>query len=519
MCFRIIFFFLCVFLISGCDNSEKEARVLLNQAIKDWDAGDITGAEQKFDLIENEYLETSVATESIKERGLRKEKYKQENDVAISRKQNRGHFSRKVVQNIDAYHNVENKYPESLSMLEWNDISDAEKYLALCTYQKALFDYGYQLNCDAADKIYREEKLVLRKQNTSSEPVDKKEQINLLENYPKANTTWGDKFNPQKVAPKDGFKAYYFSTNDPEKVIANESVQEVRINYIHDKFHNIKSQDFGAYWLGNIYLEKKEVKRVAINQSWAKTRLIIDGHVVYEGGSNKEILLTLEPGNHLVEVEYVNNWHTTEFSLVFIDQVAKLSLAEIEQRLKANLLGDYDIYYAGLYESDKTDLSVVLNMEKTSKQIVLFLSSYSPIKWYISNPFEVDIRAIVYGSYSPGTTIVGDINSATLLLPAEGQIGSYSTTQRCSCAGSHFHCEGGTLLSTKQAVEKVGRSRLTGFSGTYSAGYLRLPEIIVNERYIQDLENKSKEIEAARNSCKKQNNPDFEKMFNIGGDI
>ncbi|UZE95438.1 hypothetical protein [Alkalimarinus alittae] len=510
---KILIIFLTITFLQGCDNSEKQARLLLNQAIKDWDEGEITFAERKFELIETNYLETSVATESIKERSQRKQKYKAKYNPVLAKRANRGQFSRKVYQAIEAFFEANGAYPENLNTIEPKDVSDSAKYLSLCSYDRALFNYGYQLNCKAADTAYKSEALSNLHRSTGKNSSTSKKQIKVIDDFPQANRTWGDKFNPNNDIPSKGFRAYYFDTSEPTQVIARELVDGVKINYIYNKFQNIRSQDFGAYWVGTVKLDKSETKQIAISQSWAKTRLIIDGRIVYEGGSDKEILLTLAEGNHLVEVEYVNNWHTTEFSVSFIDQVEKLTPAEIEQRLKSNLLGDYEIYYAGLYESDKKDLSVVLNMEKTSKQIVLFLGSYSSIQWHISNPFDVDIRAVVYGSYSPGTTVVGDINPETLLLVANGQIGSHSAQRKCSCVGSHFHCEGRSLMSTKNTVEKMGRSKLTGFSGKYSAGSLRIPEVIVNSRYLEDLEQEAKEVDVARQSCKKQTDPNFENMF------
>lgn len=334
-----------------------------------------------------------------------------------------------------------------------------------------------------------------------------------MNDFPKANSTWAEKFNPSKNVPEKGFYAYYINTNNPSQVIKKETVGDVSINYVWDKFHSIKSKDFGGYWVGRINLVKDEVKSIAINQSWSKTRLIVDGFIVYEGGSNQEILLDLEKGSHLIEVEYINNWHTTEFSLSFMNKVEKLSLSDIKSQLAENILGEYDIYYAALYESSSKDLSTVLNIGKTPKPVVLFLSSYSPVKWHISNPYMTNIRAIIYGSFSPGAKVVGDLDKSTLLLPSKKRIGSYSSEPKCSCNSGHFHCEGSSMLSTKNTLEKLSQQKLVGFSGKYSASSLKVPEIIINEKYIEDQKLNNENIKLLRNSCKKQNDPDFEKIF------
>ena len=510
MFFRVIFILMSLFLISACDNSEKEARTMLNQALQDWRDGDIEEAELKFITIENRYIATEAATESFSKRDFLKAKYKNENSVEKSRRINRGLFSRKVLLGIDKYYQKNSHYPKSLEEI---NINDNDEYLALCEYKKAFFEYGYQLNCVKADKVFMEDRRRFTSQGSHSGRKNIKDKVKELDDFAKASSTWGEKFNSSKQVPEKGFYAYYINTNNPEQVINKETVSDVSINYIGDKFHNIKSEDFGAYWVGRINLPKSEVKTIAVNQSWSKARLIIDGFIVYEGGSNKEILLNLEKGSHFVEVEYVNNWHTTEFSLTFLDKVEKLSLSDIKDQLSDNILGEYEIYYAGLYESSNKDLSAVLNIEKTSKKIVLFLSSYSPVKWHISNPFMTNIRAIVYGSSNPGTTITGDLDNSTILFPSQKRIGSYSSKKKCRCTAGVFHCEGNSLLSTKEAIEQLSEYPMTGFSGKYSASSLRVPQVIVNEKYLKDQEENNQKITEQRAFCKKQNDPNFEKMF------
>lgn len=136
MFFRVIFILMSLFLLSACNNSEKEARTMLNQALQDWGEGDIKKAELKFNMIEDKYLSTEAATESISKRALLKEKYKNENNVEKARRINRGLFSRKVFLGIEKYYQENSHYPKSLEEI---DINDDDEYLALCKYQKAFF--------------------------------------------------------------------------------------------------------------------------------------------------------------------------------------------------------------------------------------------------------------------------------------------------------------------------------------------------------------------------------------------
>ena len=297
------------------------------------------------------------------------------------------------------------------------------------------------------------------------------------------------------------------------QVVHEELVDAISINYIHDEFHGIKSEDFRAYWVGSIHLPEDETKRIAIHQGRAKTRLIIDGAVVHEGDSTKEILLTLNKGEHRVEIEYTNNWHTTNLSVAFVEDVANSSLRDIKRRLADNISGEYEIYYAGLYQSSSKDHSVILNIEKTTKPVVLVLSSHSPIKWRISNPFMADIRAIVYGHYGSGATVVGDVSKATMVLPSEKLLGSHTLAPKCSCSSGRFHCTGTSILATKTAVEELSEYSMSGFSVRYSAASLRVPEVIVNETFLQELDKNNQERDQLREDCRRQSNPDFERMF------
>ncbi len=514
---KLLYLSLLLLLITGCENTEKQARILLNEAIKEWDSGNIKSAEEKFELIDSKYFYTVAGTDSIKERTERKQKYANKYDIRVAKEKNKGSFSKQVIDSIDDYFQANKIYPEDLASINLYEISANRQYLLLCNYEKALFNYGYKLDCINSDIEFNKNNRVVNNIAKSSNRKVFKNKIQKISDFPKANSTWGDKLNPSGDLPEKGFLAFYINTNSPEKVIKKELVNDVSINYAYDDFQNIHSKDFGGYWVGNIHLQKDEVKRVAINQSWSKARLIIDGAIVYEGGSDKEILIYLTKGTHRIEVEYINNWHTTEFSVIFIERVELLSINDIKTRLTENILGKYELHYAGIYESSSKDLSVTIQIKKSPKQIVLFLNSHRAVKWQISNPFMTDIRAIVYGSNSPGTTISGDINKATMILASEQRIGSsYTAIPRCNCISGHFNCSGSNMLSTKKFIERLSDAKMTGFSGKYSASSLPVPQIIVNERYAKELELHKNEVAKLREACKQKKDPDFEKLFDRG---
>jgi hypothetical protein len=332
-----------------------------------------------------------------------------------------------------------------------------------------------------------------------------------------AQGTWGEHLNPAADVPEKGFLAFYINTGAPREVIASETVDDIAISYPWDDFHGINSRDFGGYWVGNLAFETSEVRRITVGQSRSKTRILINGRVLYEGGSDQSILYGFEPGTHKVEVEFVNNWHTTELSVGIHTPIAFLEPDEIKAQLQNKLPGDYQVFYAGVYESSAKNQMTVLNLqdigESTDRPALLILSSYSPVKWYLSNPQGVDVRAIIHGSYKPGSALAGDLPDSVIQFPVNSRIGSYDVSPRCRCVAGRFHCEGTGVGQTFAAIKSFTDQPLTGLSGRYSADSLRLPEITVDDTFLKELKVKRSEIEAARAECKSNNDQNFETMF------
>ena len=413
-------------------------------------------ALETFDRVKTQHIDTVAATEAIKERAARLEDYHALSSSEYNREINNGIVSRDVYRHVEAYFDQTGHYPERLDGEEEVYKGRFKDYMDQCTYQRPLPNHGYQLDCTKADKAYmadRKQRLrqaaEKKKAARSDSPGKGSESpvIKTAADLKIADSTWGEYLNPTDKLPKGSFQAFYINTDKPGTVIATEFVDDIAINYAWDEFHGIESGDFGGYWVGNLEFETQEVKRIAVSQSWSKTRILINGRVLYEGGSDQSILYRFEPGVHKIEVEYVNNWHTTEFSVDISSEVSCLDRDEIKARIEANLYGHYQVYYAGVYESPSKNLKTVVNLERTARPVLLVLSSYSPVKWYLSNPYGVDVRAIVYGSSKPGATLAGEISDAVIRFPAGSRIGSYDVSPRCRCVAGHFHCEGkGTVF-------------------------------------------------------------------------
>ncbi|WP_190325446.1 hypothetical protein [Halopseudomonas salina] len=508
--------------MAACADSEKAARTLLNQAIQQWDRGELELALGTFDRIGTQYLDTVAATEAIKERAVRLDTYRAASSTERNRAINSGVVSRHIYQQVESYFDRTGHYPELLHGDETVYQGQFDAFVSYCTYQKSILEYGYQLDCTRADSVYVEaRKQRLREavqkphsvKSTASVEDRNASAIKTAADLSPAQSSWGEHANPSGALPEDGFQAFYINTNQPRQVIATESVGGIAINYIRDDFHGIESGDFGGYWVGMLEFKQQEVMSFTVSQSWSKTRILINGRVLFEGGSDQSILYRFEPGEHKIEVEYVNNWHTTEFSVGIHSSVTYLDMDQIKMRLQANLLDDFQVLYAGLYESSARDMTTIVNLEKTADPVVLVLSSYSPVKWYVSNPFGVEIRAIVYGAYKPGSTLAGDIPGSILRLPAKTRIGSYHVSPDCRCVAGSFHCEGKGKMPTVTALQTLTNKTLSGFTGHYSAESLTVPEVRVDACFLEELTARMSRIEMDRAACKAENNPDFERMF------
>lgn len=191
MLFRCMFICITCLLVASCQDSEEEARTLLNQAMIEWADGQIESADKKFALIESEYLDTEVATEAIDKRAELTEEYKANYDITKARRSIRGEFSRTVFNKLVEYHSKNNTYPVALDLI---DYEDGKEFLHLCDYEKGYFNSGFQLNCLKADQAYLQQQRSQRKHHAGQEHDANIPKVKSLDDFPKAKTTWANFF-------------------------------------------------------------------------------------------------------------------------------------------------------------------------------------------------------------------------------------------------------------------------------------------------------------------------------------
>ena len=283
----------------------------------------------------------------------------------------------------------------------------------------------------------------------------------------KIRSSWGKRLNPAGAIPDSGFEAIYFNSGNRGDIVFKEQVDSIAINYAWSDFHQIPSENFEAYWVGKLDFTVATTKQFSVSQSWAKSRIIIDGETVFdERNSSKTFTHRFEPGRHVIEVEYSNHWHTVEYKVTIEDVVEKLSESDLAARLTAQSRGSADLYYVGLYESQSKDTSVDVTLPDTGRPAVLWLASYEAIDWNIDA--LPPGSTVILSSYAPGSRARGP--GVEQVLHSDRYWAVYSETKGCSCVGGRYHCENSEDLNdvARKLADLTGM-RLSGYAMKYSA--------------------------------------------------
>jgi len=186
----------------------------------------------------------------------------------------------------------------------------------------------------------------------------------------------------------------------------------------------------------------------------------------------------LVPPNSVVAVapfQYARNNELITYDNYFPLKPMKLSTDDIKHRL-SGISSNYEFYYAGMREPERANKSVVINIQKTTANVVLVLSSHKAVHWRISNPHKTNVLAFVYGSKTGKSGISGDLASAEILL-SDAPIGSFYQLKTCACVSASFQCIGDDFEAQMQAVEALGDGDLTGVSHRSSASSMSVPAL------------------------------------------
>jgi len=364
----------------------------------------------------------------------------------------------------------ENPYLNNLHLKLVKQFVEANKYLKILTAVVAIgflalvtANYHNDPRDDPQDKTAPTKKVLIKKGHT---PV---------------GVAWSTILNPEKIAPESGFTAYYLR-GGPENVVYKEQVNSIGIKYVSaDNFHSISPNSLAAFWVGKITVPKKGFYDFFLSKSHASVRVFINGSLQNLNSSQGKSILELEKGEHLIEVEFRNYWHTTDFSFSYSETTPEYSKSAIHSKLTNLINGEYEFLYASQNKSPSQNRTTLLNLEKRPGPVVLMLSSSNPINWHISNPFDVDVKAVVYGSYKAGSVVAGDIDADTPIFN-HGQRLIRKGRRKCFCSSKTLRCKDNSLVDFEEQMKEYGTGLLSGISVNHSTNTLLVPEITINSK-------------------------------------
>ena len=409
------------------------------------------------------------------------------------------HSKQNIRSKIRSLQRLEKDFPENLNITRY--LGDA--------YKKEYYDNNKPPMREKAIESYKKYITLAEAASVSVDPKIK----DFLKSggLKKVNKTWGDYLNPKGDIPVGNFKAFYLDSREPKKIIFSEMVDEIGVNYPYEAFHGIDSGHFGGYWVGYLEVNKETKKTLYLSFSNSKIRVIVDGYELYKGSHSTEIPYTFKKGKHKVEVEYLNGWHTTELNVKILPRIVFKTNDEIKKSIKAVNIKNMELWYTGVYESNKKDSQIVLNIKKSSKPIVLLLQSYSAVRWKINNPHQTEIIKVILNSRSPIATVDGIEHDKIIYTKATVDSG-YSIKRNCSCINGMYHCEGGNFNGQGNIASLFGK-KVRGFSGKYSASEFAVPEMIMSNEVYKKIQDRRDAEATGRKQCSKNSHMDTDELF------
>ena len=335
-------------------------------------------------------------------------------------------------------------------------------------------------------------------------PTAAQTKINLeLSDFKDAGITWGANLNPTWEMISGQFKAIYFNTAS-QKVLKTSSQDTISIL----RAGGFTKKDFWAYFVGEIDIASSDMYEFFLSESWSNSRVILDGKEILTTGKDT-IALQLEPRKYKLEVEYLNTWHVWDLAVGYTKKIQTYTIEQAKQELAdiANIQ-NLEIWYTGAYESTNPDYRIPIVLKPTNNPVVLMLGSYSTINWEISNPSNVDIKAIVYAGYEPWIKVTWWISSSVPVMKLTPYFYAYNIIPNCRATWSIYHCE----WSEKDFAKIVDIStqlfgkKLTGFTGTYGSSLFTIPEMVLDTAGYAKIQSDLDAIERERKAFNQKKN-------------
>lgn len=325
--------------------------------------------------------------------------------------------------------------------------------------------------------------------------------------------SWAKPLGATEDIPTGSFKAYYFDIFNPGQPKFSGIVEDVAVNSSGEVKknstgsaivypHGIIPENFGAFWIGNIALEKDKEMEINVDQGNSATRILIDDEVV----TGRTI--SLKKGLHKVEIEHVNNWHTYDFSFSLSEPQPLLAYEELKEQLESILPRRVHTAYVGVYDSKSYDNSITLEVQKLGKPIFLILASSKAINWVIKGPGAKDVKALLVSSGKSKSKVKGHIKQDTSIFYFP-MWNTYQLESKCECQG-RYYCSSKDLFDTIDYIATVTGLTLNSFTGDYNAKSFIVPEIIIDKEQLKALSKVAEENLQAQSRCE---GPEFSPQY------
>ncbi|WP_169053575.1 hypothetical protein [Alteraurantiacibacter aquimixticola] len=322
-------------------------------------------------------------------------------------------------------------------------------------------------------------------------------------------SSWGRDMNPGGRVPACGFAAFYFDRANLGAGSHRHHVNSIAINYSWDDLHGISSESFAAYWVGLVHFDMPGMQTIAINQGRSSARIFIDGQLVYQGNDAETLSIDISEGTHLVEVEYINNWHTTEFKVTLGGSGSVIAREDVGTFIDRHATSSAPVYYIGLYESDARDTRVDVHLPANARNAVVWLDSYEAIDWVIHS--SAPVAAAIIASHSPGSRVAG-VEANRVAGIGRGLRVTSEGTRGCHCTAGRFHCEGESGLDdvATELGTLTGRG-MAGYAVAYSARQVSITPW--TNGMLARIQAREQAVLREANQCRALANPDFDTMF------
>ena len=291
--------------------------------------------------------------------------------------------------------------------------------------------------------------------------------------YPLATRSWGDIYNPGGSIPAHGFAAWYIDTRQPQQPVATAEEARIALNFAYSDSHGIPSESFAAYWAGKIPVVQKGHYRLKADISWAQMRVLLDRHIIAESRESQRTelppALELDAGEHLLEVEYSNHWHTAQFQLALEPDVPAYGSEDLAAAIAALHLPPATVtHVVALYQSAAADRRVRVQAPTGDTPYILVLNSYDPVNW------ELQGRAPVLVVHDDRGSLRGMGGAPQLVWRSRFSHNAASEDlpgpPECTChiRERNLKCEGDVTPGLVGKVKQLTGYPLAGFSGAYS---------------------------------------------------